>query len=142
MALEKLFGKVVDLARQITQGRSSAPPPPMDADEDPPVPRDDEVLLVPAGEGACLVSWQLTERGLARTQKLAAREGVVEARLYVVVRDAASGSRTTVRERTVGRAGEWLAAELPKGALVLASVGVLADGVFRSVAHSGPSKVA
>jgi hypothetical protein len=144
MALEKFFGQIVDIARQIT--RSSAPPPPLvetaaapvvaEPEDEAPVPSDDEVLVTHAGDRSLLVSWQLSERGVARARKIAAPSGEIEARLFVVTRDRDSGSKTIVRERTVGRAGEWLTADLPHGALVVASVGLLSQSTFVSVAHS------
>lgn len=168
MALDKLLGQIVDIARQIK--RASAPPPPLEPaatlapapeppcapldarppeDDEAPVPVDDQVLVTRAGDGALLVSWQLSPAGIARAERLApsapARpkpDASVEARLYIVVPDRALGSKTLVRERAVGRAGEWLAADLPQGALVNAAVGVSADGRFVSVAHSGTTAMA
>ena len=143
MALEKIFGQIVEIARKVTG--SVRPPPPTlegESDDDAPVPSDDEVLVTPAGEGAVLVSWQLSEHGIARARKIAADASDVAVRLFVVTRDAALGSQTSVRERTVGRAGEWLAAELPQGALVIASVGIGSGNAFVSVAHSPSTPIA
>lgn len=149
MALDRILGQIVDIARQITNvTRPSAPPPAyvpdvvpepiqtLSADEDDaPLPSDDEVLVTRAGDDALLVSWQLSERGVTRARKISHDDAAIEARLFIVTADRELGSRTLVRERTVGRAGEWLAADLPKGAFVTASVGLVAGGRFVSVAH-------
>lgn len=147
MALDKILGQIVGIAQKISNAaRPSAPPPPpaeatSEPDEDAPVPGNDEVLVTQAGEGAVLISWQLGEPSIARAQKLKPASSVA-ARLFVVAKDAVEGSTTTVRERAVGRAGEWLAAELPRGALVIASVGLTGDDAFVSVAHSTSTTVA
>lgn len=157
MALDRILGQIADIARQITSAtRPSAPPPAYfpeiaiakvapttlgaddaaDADDDDaPLPSDDEVLVTRAGDDALLVSWQLSERGVTRARKISDGDAAIEARLFIVTADRELGSRTLVRERTVGRAGEWLAADLPRGALVTASVGLAAGGRFVSVAH-------
>jgi hypothetical protein len=154
MALDRILGQIADIARQITSvTRPSAPPPAyvpevaeatsMPAasmalgsdDDDAPLPSDDEVLVTRAGDDALLVSWQLSERGVTRARKISDGDAAIEARLFIVTADRELGSRTLVRERTVGRAGEWLAADLPRGALITASVGLAAGGRFVSVAH-------
>lgn len=154
MALDRILGQIADIARQITSvTRPSAPPPAyvpevaeatsMPAasmalgsdDDDAPLPSGDEVLVTRAGDDALLVSWQLSERGVTRARKISDGDAAIEARLFIVTADRELGSRTLVRERTVGRAGEWLAADLPRGALITASVGLAAGGRFVSVAH-------
>lgn len=153
MALDRILGQIADIARQITSvTRPSAPPPAyvpevtpatsapaamaLGTDEDDaPLPSDDEVLVTRAGDDALLVSWQLSERGVTRARKISDGDAAIEARLFIVTADRELGSRTLVRERTVGRAGEWLAADLPRGALITASVGLVAGGRFVSVAH-------
>jgi hypothetical protein len=96
---------------------------------------NDEVVSVRADETSVLVSWEVSERGIARAERLLARPGELTARLVLVVPDAAQVIRTELRERRVERMGEWLVANLPSDARTTASVGLRAGDAFVSIAH-------
>jgi hypothetical protein len=95
----------------------------------------DEVVSVAVDPSSVLVSWEVSERGVARAERLLGGAGELTARLVLVVADPAAVVRTETRERRVERMGEWLVAGLPEGARTTASVGLKAGEAFVSIAH-------
>ncbi len=95
----------------------------------------DEVVSVRADDTSVLVSWEVSERGIARAARLLTGRGELTARVVLVVPDATQVVRTELRERRVERMGEWLVANLPEGARTTASVGLKSGDAFVSIAH-------
>ncbi|MFW5926342.1 MAG: hypothetical protein ACOCV4_09270, partial [Myxococcota bacterium] len=103
-----------------------------DADEAPP----EEMVSVAVDEHTVWVSWHVSEMGLNRANRLLGSPGKLAVRLAVTAPDEERVVRTDAHELTdVDAEGEWIVRGLPEGARATASVGVLGQGRFVSIAH-------
>lgn len=95
----------------------------------------DEMLSTRAGGGAVRLSWKVSDRGVARAERVLAATGELTARLVIIAPDSAEVVRTELRERPAERRGEWLVTGLPEGARTTAAIGLRSSDAFVSIAH-------
>jgi hypothetical protein len=100
-------------------------------------PPEDEVAAVPVKQDALLVSWKVTPRSIERARAVLGGEGKLTARVVVVARGrGANLASETLEHPAVAETGEHLFTSIPRRARCTASVGLLANERFVSVAHS------
>jgi hypothetical protein len=98
---------------------------------------DQEVAVVTVDARTLLVSWEVSEAGIARARAVLGSDGVLTARLVVVAPDPERLVRSETRQRQgIERLGEWLVDEMPEDARATASVGLCAGERFVSIAHA------
>lgn len=110
---------------------------PADGEEDDAGARRQEVVSVRVDPETVLVSWEVSDVGIARAGELLGTPGTLTARVVVVAPDPNETVVSETREkRPVDRAGEWIVGGLPRGAHATAAIGVASGDRFVSIAHA------
>ncbi len=139
-ALERAHPHDADLRAEVERTREAAKTrrqPPRNRELEPEHDPDQEVALVAVEAHTLLVSWEVSEAGIARAQAVLGSDGVLTARLVVVAPDPTRLVRSETRQRRgVERLGEWVVGDMPAGARATASVGLCAGERFVSIAHA------
>lgn len=126
-ALRKSHPDDATLAEEMGALRSEG-----DADEPPP----EEMVSVAVDEHTVWVSWHVSETGVNRANRLLGTPGKLAVRVAVTAPDEERIVRTDAHELTdVDAQGDWVVRGLPEGARATASVGVIGEGRFVSIAH-------
>lgn len=121
----------------LASARSHAP---SETDDDDGLAGENEIVAVRASERDLLLSWQVGDQRLTRGRRLAPDADAIAVRLVLLQRGEGNLVRREERERVVERVGEWLVADVPKDAWVIASVGLRGNDRFVSLAHSPASR--
>ena len=111
-----------------------------------------EVMASIVDGRSLLLSWSITEDGVAIARQLLAHDGGMDdatlvARTVVVAADEAGGIETHQHDQSnIETAGEWILHELPRPSRCTAAVGLLQGERFVSIAHGdevvvGPPEV-
>lgn len=102
-----------------------------------------EVAAVAVDAERVLVSWNVSPQAIERAARLLPGPGALVARLMVFAPDEGTVVRSETRERRdVPSSGQWVVAGLPAESRATASVGLMRDDRFVSIAHAAPIRPA